>query len=70
MIDDFFIVDPGEFEEGFRDGTVLGLDDRYNPGSTAGASLGYLQTDDTVLISTSFEGMKAAMALAGLGSSE
>jgi len=64
---EFFVTSPGDFQE-FRNGTVLGLPDRFAPTETAGASLGYLANETEVLISTSFEGMKEAIRLLGWAS--
>lgn len=67
-ISNFFIVSPGTVAP-FKDGTVNGkYADRYAPGSTPGASLGYLvlPTQGKMVISTSFTGLKEAIRLMGL----
>lgn len=61
----FFIVNPGTIAP-FKNGIVNNLNDRYAPGTTAGASFGYLITKNKLLISTSFAGMKEALRLMGL----
>lgn len=65
-IANFFVVDPGAMNE-FNDGEVFGVADRYATFETPGASFGYLVEGDTLLISTSFAGMKEAMRLLNLG---
>ncbi|PIT93202.1 MAG: hypothetical protein COU06_01130 [Candidatus Harrisonbacteria bacterium CG10_big_fil_rev_8_21_14_0_10_38_8] len=60
-INEYFLVNPGTFGTAFKDGQVLGINDRYSPGTTAGASLGYLVNDGKFLLSTSFDGMKEAL---------
>jgi hypothetical protein len=67
-LSNFFIVSPGTMSE-FKDGVVNGkYPDRYAPGTTPGASLGYLMlpTQNKVLISSSFVGMKEGLRLMGL----
>lgn len=61
----FFIVAPGTLSP-FKNGTINNIPDRYAPGTTAGASLGYLVKNNKLLISTSFTGMKEALRLMGL----
>lgn len=64
-LSNFFIVDPGTLSA-FKSGTINGVADRYAPGTTAGASFGYLTTKNRLLISTSYSGMKEALRLMGL----
>lgn len=65
MLASLFIVNPGTLSA-FKGGTINNLPDRYAPGSTVGASLGYLVKNNKLLISTSFPGMKEALRLMGL----
>ncbi len=64
-LSEFFIVDPGAFK-GFKNGTINTIPDRYNPGTTSNASFGHLTRTGTLLIATSFSGMKEAVKLLGL----
>jgi hypothetical protein len=65
---EFFLVSPGTLSP-FKEGMVNGkYPDRYAPGKTAGSSFSYLMlpTQNKVVISTSFEGLKEAIRLMGL----
>lgn len=64
-IKNFFVVDPGTLAP-FKNGIVNNLPDRYSPGTTPGASFGYVGTKNKLLISTSYAGMKEALRLMGL----
>ncbi len=59
-----FVTDPGAMAE-FKDGTVKGIADRFATGASAGASLSYAVTATHLHISTSFEGLKAALSALG-----
>jgi len=65
----FFMADPGKMGA-FKDGMINEkYPDRYSTGATAGASFGYaalLPTQQKVVISTSFMGLKEAIRLMGL----
>lgn len=59
-----FVTLPGTLGA-FKDGTVMGISDRFAPGTTPGASLSYAVTATDLHISTSYEGLKAALTALG-----
>lgn len=59
-----FVTDPGALSP-FKDGTVKGVADRFATGKTPGASLSYAVAGSNLVISTSFEGMKAVLGALG-----
>lgn len=59
-----FVTLPGTLGA-FKDGTVMGISDRFAPGTTPGASLSYAVTATDLHIATSFEGLKTALTALG-----
>ncbi len=59
-----FVTAPGTIGA-FKDGTVMGIGDRFAPGTTPGASMSYAATATDLHISTSFDGLKTALSALG-----
>lgn len=64
-ITNFYLAAPGTFSS-FKDGKVNGYATRYSVGSKAGASFNYGTFGNYFIISTSFDGLKAAVKLLSL----
>jgi len=60
----FFVTEAGTLGA-FKDGTVKGVNDRFATGAIAGASFSYAVTATNLHISTSYEGLKAALGALG-----
>jgi len=60
----FFVTAPGTLSA-FKDGSVKGLTDRFATGTAGGASFSHAVTATDLHISTSYEGLKAALGALG-----
>ncbi len=61
----FYLSAPGAFKA-WKSGTLNGKPTRYAAGTTAGVSFNYMLSGSYLLVSTSFDGLKAAAPLLGL----
>lgn len=59
-----FVTTPGTIGT-FKDGTVMGVPDRFAPGTAAGASISYAATATDLHISASYDGLKTALSALG-----
>lgn len=60
-----FYLNPAGTFKSFKDGAYNGLKTRYAVGGAPGASFNYTFSGNNLVLSTSFEGLKAALALLG-----
>ena len=65
VIENFYLSDPGAFQP-WKEGAVGGYATRYAVGSVPGASFNYGAFGNYVILSTSFNALKAALPLLGL----